>query len=134
MKNIIYVCLVLLLSACLPVQIPITPGGNGNSITVGGKLYQLAWSDEFNNSGLPDPAKWKFETGFVRNQEVQYYTDSRLENCTVENGKLYITALNDTFEGHPVTSASIETKGIQTFKYGYMEVRAKMLHLGAGAA
>jgi beta-glucanase (GH16 family) len=131
MKNILYLCHVLLLTACLPVQIPITPG-SGNTITIGSKQYYLVWSDEFNYSGLPDAAKWRFETGYVRNQEVQYYTDNRLENCSVENGKLYITALNDSFQGHPVTSASIETKGIQTFKYGYIEVRAKMPHLGSG--
>ncbi|MFN8297237.1 MAG: glycoside hydrolase family 16 protein [Chitinophagales bacterium] len=131
MKNIFYLCLVLIVSACLPVQIPITPGGGGN-LTIGNKQYHLVWADEFNYSGLPDAAKWRFETGYVRNQEVQYYTDSRLENCKVENGRLYITALNDSFQGHPVTSASIETKGIQTFKYGYIEVRAKMPHLGKG--
>lgn len=131
MKNLFYASLVLLLSACLPVQVPILPGGS-NTITVGNKQYRLVWSDEFDYTGLPDASKWKFETGYVRNQEVQYYTDSRLENCKVENGRLYITALNDSSQGHPVTSASIETFGLQSFKYGYIEVRAKMPHLGSG--
>lgn len=131
MKNLFYASLVLLLSACLPVQVPILPGGS-NTITVGNKQYRLVWSDEFDYTGLPDASKWKFETGYVRNQEVQYYTDSRLDNCKVENGRLYITALNDSFQGHPVTSASIETLGLQSFKYGYIEVRAKMPHLGSG--
>ncbi len=29
--------------------------------------WKLVWSDEFNGSGLPDPAKWDYETGFIRN-------------------------------------------------------------------
>ncbi|MDB5227848.1 MAG: hypothetical protein JWN78_2041 [Bacteroidota bacterium] len=132
MKKIIYILpLLSVISSCLPIQTPITPGAN-NTIKIGNRTYALQWQDEFNYTGLPDPSKWKFETGFVRNQEVQYYTDKRLENCKVENGKLLITALNDSFGDHPVTSASIETKGLQTFKYGYIEVRAKMPHLGTG--
>jgi len=92
----------------------------------------LAWSDEFDEDGLPDPSNWQFETGYVRNEEEQYYTDARLENCRVFNGKLHLTARNDTFNGHPVTSASIETRGIQYFEYGFIQVRAKMPHLGLG--
>ncbi len=26
------------------------------------KKWKLAWSDEFNNNGLPDSSKWQFET------------------------------------------------------------------------
>ena len=132
MKVVLYSCCILLIVSCIPTPIHITPGNGGTTITVGGHHYTLSWSEEFNYTGLPDPAKWRFETGYVRNQEEQYYTDSRLENCKVENGKLYLTALNDSFEGHPVTSASIETQELKTFKYGYLEVRAKMPHLGNG--
>lgn len=35
--------------------------------------YKLVWSDEFNQDGLLDSSKWKFEDGFVRNQETQWY-------------------------------------------------------------
>ena len=49
---------------------------------------KLVWSDEFNYNGLPDTNKWVYEAGFVRNQEPQYYTIKRLENCRVENGCL----------------------------------------------
>jgi beta-glucanase (GH16 family) len=33
--------------------------------------WQLVWSDEFDKPGLPDPAKWTYEEGFVRNNELQ---------------------------------------------------------------
>ncbi|HUM52362.1 MAG TPA: glycoside hydrolase family 16 protein [Chitinophagales bacterium] len=106
---------------------------NDGTVMIRGNKYKLDWSDEFDYTGLPDATKWKFETGFVRNNETQFYTDKRIENCNVNNGKLYITALNDSFENHSVTSASIETKGIKDFKYGLIEVRAKMPHIGSGS-
>ena len=52
------------------------------------KDWKLVWSDEFNYQGLPDPAKWGFETGFIRNHESQYYTQARPENARVESGHL----------------------------------------------
>ena len=52
--------------------------------------WTLVWSDEFNHKGLPDPAKWGDEEGFVRNHESQYYTMGRLENARVEHGHLVI--------------------------------------------
>jgi len=32
--------------------------------------WKLVWSDEFDQPGRPDPARWTYETGFVRNQEL----------------------------------------------------------------
>jgi hypothetical protein len=31
--------------------------------------WELVWSDEFSEPGLPNPAKWDYETGFIRNDE-----------------------------------------------------------------
>ncbi len=36
--------------------------------------WHQVWSDEFNYSGLPDSQKWAYEVGYIRNQELQYYT------------------------------------------------------------
>jgi hypothetical protein len=35
--------------------------------------YKLVWADEFNTNGRPDEKNWNYETGFVRNQENQWY-------------------------------------------------------------
>lgn len=35
--------------------------------------YELVWHDEFDKDGRPDPAKWNYEHGFVRNKEAQWY-------------------------------------------------------------
>ena len=88
--------------------------------------WRLVWSDEFNKPGKPDPAKWGYEKGFVRNQEVQFYTDDRRENARVEGGRLVIEARKDNFEGHPVSSASLTTQGKASWTYGKIEVRAKI--------
>ncbi|UYQ95404.1 glycoside hydrolase family 16 protein [Chitinophaga horti] len=87
---------------------------------------KLIWSDEFNYTGLPDSTRWSYETGFIRNQEPQYYTANRLENARVENGHLRIEARKEEYKGAKYTAASIITKGKADFKYGRVEVRAKL--------
>jgi beta-glucanase (GH16 family) len=91
---------------------------------------KLVWADEFDYSGLPDSAKWGFESGFVRNREMQYYMPARLENARVENGNLVIAARKDSMligkDSIRVTSAAVISKGKQEFTYGRIEVRAKI--------
>jgi beta-glucanase (GH16 family)/GH35 family endo-1,4-beta-xylanase len=105
--------------------------------------WQLVWSDEFDHEGLPDPKKWTYEVGFVRNQEKQYYTQARKENGRVEHGELIIEGRKEHFpnaqydpktEGNwqkdrknaDYTSASITTEGKASWIYGRIEVRAKL--------
>lgn len=109
--------------------------------------YRLIWSDEFNDFGKPDPEKWGYEHGFIRNLEKQYYTE-RLKNARIEDGSLIIethkeTIKNQAFasqeatnwkENQPeatYTSASLTTKGLAQWTYATIEVRAK-LPKGAG--
>ncbi|MBB6502986.1 family 16 glycosylhydrolase [Pedobacter cryoconitis] len=87
---------------------------------------KLIFSDEFNYKGLPDSTKWTYESGLVRNQEPQYYTVKRLENARVENGHLIIEARKEDYKGAAYTSASLITLGKKHFKYGRIEVRAKV--------
>ena len=99
--------------------------------------YQLVWSDEFSHDpdGLPDPAKWSYEEGFVRNHESQYYTKERLENARVEHGQLIIEGRKEIYSplsipDKPIkahyTSAALETIGKADWQYGRIEVRAKL--------
>jgi beta-glucanase (GH16 family) len=91
-----------------------------------GERWQLVWSDEFDYTGHPDAAKWRYEKGFVRNNERQHYTVGRLENARVENGTLILEARRDGFQGHEYTSASITTRGTASWTYGRFEMRAKI--------
>ncbi len=88
--------------------------------------YQLVWSDEFEGNGLPDPNNWGYEKGYVRNNELQYYTEKRLENARMENGNLIIEARRDNWNGNEYTSASLYTRGKREFQYGIFEIRAKI--------
>src|ERR1700733_9110815 len=47
--------------------------------------WKLVWSDEFNYNGLPDSAKWNYDTGGNGwgNNELEYYTAKRPENARV---------------------------------------------------
>ena len=91
---------------------------------------KLVWSDEFDESGLPNEKKWKYEQGYVRNDEVQYYAKKRPENARIEEGYLIIESRLDSVEidGNirPVTSASLVTKDIAEWQYARIEVRAKV--------
>lgn len=52
--------------------------------------YKLVWAEEFNKKGKPNPANWKFEQGFVRNRELQWYQTG---NAWCKNGLLIIEGL-----------------------------------------
>jgi beta-glucanase (GH16 family) len=99
--------------------------------------WKLVWSDEFNKPGAPDPAKWTFEEGYIRNREAQYY---RPENARVENGSLVIDVRKEQFPNPKYqqgsedwrrvqfaeyTSASLTTEGKASWTYGRFEIRAK---------
>jgi beta-glucanase (GH16 family) len=93
--------------------------------------WKLVWSDEFNHPGPPDPSKWSYESGYVRNHEAQYYTKNRSENVRVEDGHLVIEAREDSLalpngKIAKITSGAIETKNKISWKYGRIEVRAKI--------
>lgn len=104
--------------------------------------WKLVWSDEFDGNGLPDPSKWDYEVGFVRNNEAQYYTRARPENARVEKGCLVIEARKEQFKNSnynpeskraaagreyaDYTSASVTTRGKVAWTYGRIEVRAQL--------
>lgn len=91
-----------------------------------GKGWKLVWNDEFDRDGLPDPRKWDYETGRVRNKEEQFYTRARKENARVEGGRLVIEGRREPFEGAQYTAASLVTLGRAGWKYGRFAVRAKL--------
>ena len=86
----------------------------------------ILWSDEFNYSGLPDYTKWGNEVGLIRNNELQYYTNRRIENSVVKDGNLMIIGRKESYNGANYTSASINTSGKYSFKYGKVEARIKL--------
>lgn len=102
--------------------------------------WELVWADEFNVPGLPDPLKWGYEDGFLRNDEAQYYMTARKENARVENGTLILEARKEHYQipgnapsAHGKTaaeysSASLHTMGRFDLTYGRVEMRARLPH------
>ena len=85
------------------------------------------WSDEFNNDGAPNSSKWGYDLGAGGwgNNELQYYTN-RSENVYVSNGTLKIVTKKESYLGSSYTSSRMLTKGKFSFKYGKIEMRAKL--------
>jgi len=106
------------------------------------KKKRLIWGDEFNYTGLPDSSRWSYEDGYIRNEEEQYYTRNRKQNAWVHDGVLEIKCIREPFKNDfykrgsdnwktadslaQYTSASINTLGKASWKYGRIEVRAKL--------
>jgi hypothetical protein len=84
---------------------------------------KLVWSDEFNGTQI-DTSNWTHETGAHGwgNNELQNYTTSP-ENSFISNGVLVIEAKQS---GSGYSSARMITMGKREFKYGRIDIRAKL--------
>ena len=89
--------------------------------------FNLVWADEFNGSGVPDQTKWGYEDGYIRNNELQYYSRST-DNVKQNAGKLEITVKKETtpIGGKDYTSGSVVTRNTANWVYGKIEGRFKM--------
>lgn len=120
-KNFIQHIFVLLSMLCLQ--------NNANAQAI---FTKLVWADEFNYKGLPDSTKWGYDLGKGcpdncgwGNNELEYYT-KRLQNARVAKGKLTIEARKENFENAQYTSARMVTKNKGDWKYGRIEVKARI--------
>lgn len=118
-RKIYFLLLVLIIYSC-------------NSVEEKDK-YKLVWSDEFDTPGLPDTSKWSYDKAMGcpdncgwGNDELEYYTEKRLENARVENGNLVIEARKEKMDSASYTSARLVTKNKGDWKYGRIEVKAKL--------
>ena len=107
--------------ACVAAKIVnASPSGNNDV---------LVWAEEFEDDKICED-NWFFETvppqnGSWFNGEQQYYTD-RSTNSSILNGVLRITAKKESYLGKDYTSARITTQDLFEFKYGKIQVRAKL--------
>ena len=111
--------------------------------------WRLVWSDEFDGQSI-DRRKWDFDVDCAGggNDERQCYT-ARSANASVRDGMLTITARREAYRGPAAmhgdtngvagattakafTSARLVTRGRASWRYGRIEVRAR-LPLGQGS-
>jgi beta-glucanase (GH16 family) len=100
----------------------------------------LVWSDEFTNTtganAQPNPQVWTYDTGNsgFGNNELETYcaSGSSASPCSTSSpsefvgvdGYLHIVAQNPV--ANVYTSARLKTQGLFSFRYGRLEVRAKV--------
>ncbi len=110
---------------CDGTYLPVVDSGYTTPTSYAG--YSLAWNDEFSEDSL-DNASWNYETGGDGwgNNELEYYTNSS-KNCYITQHKyLVIEARNEAVGNNSYTSARIQTLGKHEFKYGRIDIRAKV--------
>jgi beta-glucanase (GH16 family) len=89
--------------------------------------WTLVWSDEFSGK-IINTNNWQFEIGNNNgwgNHEQEYYTNST-NNAFVSQGNLIIEARGEAIAGFNYSSTRMITKGKQSFKYGRVDIRAKL--------
>ncbi|MES2649318.1 MAG: glycoside hydrolase family 16 protein [Bacteroidota bacterium] len=133
----------IVVSAILMIQVSCSVTKQNNAVAslqspeTGG--YTLVWADEFNTDGKPDSANWKYEEGFVRNNELQWYQE---ENVFCENGLLVIEGRkelkpnpaykpgsdkwNTSRQNIEYTATSIKTSGKHAWQYGRFIMRGRI--------
>ncbi|MDB5148431.1 MAG: glycosyl hydrolase family protein [Mucilaginibacter sp.] len=85
------------------------------------------WSEEFNTDGAPNPSVWGYDLGAGGwgNNELEYYTD-RPTNVIVSGGTLKINLKKEDYMGSAYTSARLKSDQKFAFKYGRLEIKAKL--------
>jgi len=93
-------------------------------------VWELAWSDDFDESGVPNDELWEYSLGDGcpnlcgwGNNELQTYTSNQ-ENIRIENGRLIIQIQSDTSLENKYTSAKLMSLNNKGIKYGKIEVSA----------
>ncbi len=92
-----------------------------------GEHGRLLWADEFDVPGRPDPAKWAIVQGGNgwNADELQYYVDAP-ETAEISDGFLRLRALRERTRGRDYASARLDTAGLGAWRYGRVELRAKL--------
>jgi beta-glucanase (GH16 family) len=102
------------------------------TVPVSNNFNVLVWSDEFDVDGAINSTNWHHQTqlpvgGSWYNGEIQHYTD-RVDNSSVNNGNLNLIAKKETFtdQGYTKSHTSARLNSKFAFKYGKVEIRAKL--------
>jgi beta-glucanase (GH16 family) len=132
MKKLLFAAcpiIVLSMASCSKKDEPVLPPFK--PIEQPAKVYgfesAVAWSDEFDTNGAPDPTKWTYDVGGSGwgNNELEYYTNTT-NNAVIKDGILTITAKKESMGGMNYTSSRMVSKNGSDMLYGRIEVKAKI--------
>ena len=135
MKTVLFILLAVLQATAQKKADPYKPDFSKPKKIAGMKLV---WHDEFNKPGKPNSNNWSFESGFLRNKEIQWYQE---DNATVKDGCLVIEGRRERVINPKVdttskesdrltytdyTSSSLRSIGKQEWIFGRFEIRARI--------
>jgi beta-glucanase (GH16 family) len=134
-KNLLLIFAVIIVTSVRAVN-PYLPD-KGEIPRIAG--MKLVFSEDFNNEGKPNPENWGYETGFKRNEELQWYLS---DNANCSGGRLLIEGKRANFTNPNYvagstdwktnrktvnyTSSSIISRGKQSWLFGRFEIRARV--------
>lgn len=100
--------------------------GGQHAAAQNGKQWKLVWQDEFSGEGKPDSTKWRF-SGRAKPDWACFCFDDTT-TVVVRNGHLLVKGIvakpgTDTAR---FQTGCVQTKGLFSFRYGKMEVRARL--------
>ncbi|MEL7534201.1 MAG: glycoside hydrolase family 16 protein [Bacteroidota bacterium] len=129
LKSILFILVLGFALACQPDKV-LDPGPCDFPAEL--ESYTMVWSEEFEAPEI-DLNTWTFEIGDGcdrnicgwGNNELEYYTD-RDDNAFIREGSLVIQAKEERFQGYDYTSARMVTKNKADFRYGRIDIRAKL--------
>lgn len=108
-------------------KIPVGDAGYSSPTSYSG--MNLVWSEEFNGSQL-NTNDWNYDVGDGcpncgwGNNELEYYTAG--DNLYFSSGKMIIEARKEAKGGKNYTSTRLTSLGKLSFKFGRIDVRAKL--------
>ncbi len=133
---ILIISFLSIVSATGATTSPYTPDSSRPKKLTGMKLV---FNEEFNYQGAPNPEIWSCETGFQRNEELQWYQN---KNANCKNGCLVIEGKKENFpnpnyiseskswrtnrQDVNYTAASLISKDKKSWLFGRFEVRARI--------
>ena len=88
------------------------------------KGYNVVWYDDFSSPEL-DSKKWCQYTGMCGTGNGDHKVTDGEHNMKIENGELVMTARREP-DGTYTSNKSLSTKDKMAFKYGLIEMRAKV--------
>ncbi|MCY0902783.1 MAG: family 16 glycosylhydrolase [Firmicutes bacterium] len=99
--------------------------------------WDLVWNEQFRGPAgdSPDPHRWGFElgnNGGWGNDEEEYYTNSTKNAFLDGKGDLVLRALRQSMQGSSFTSARLFSKNSGNWRYGYIQIDAKLPRGGQG--
>ena len=91
------------------VTVALAPLGHAQSPQLPG--WKLVWSDEFNYTGHPDPAKWGYEEGYVPPEDPS--SDYRMANQALDD--LLASSLGHTLPRLPWKVQILQSWGVNAY-------------------